>query len=528
MTLEGAEPFRPDWLQGLSATGSVRLMPAGSGLSIAGQLGVQLAGGRWTIAHALESTTGRAAVSGEVSGRMRPGASGGVDSTLSGRSRLRLDELRALLPLLQQAGVHLPPPIDDRISGSLDASVEPQGTIASPRVLATLSGRAIRVADFPAADLDSTLTIDRRAIRAQSLEARLGPTRLVASGEYTWQGQIDTEFAATADDLDALARAFEVTGLAVAGSALLEGSLQGDVRSPRALGHLTTQHLSIDDTPIGALDATLDLAGRQLNIDARAIDLNVQLQGGLDTREPFAYKAVATLDRTSIPQLLPNSMRQSIPVTDGAVTATVRAQGTLRRPLEGAGEIALRSLDVVFSGVPIHLEAPATVSMGPDAIEATPVQLRVGRETQVRLQGTLARDEPREGLEVHLDGTLSELIEFAAPSLPDWPLGADASRIDLDVRVRGTLRAPAPSGTLTLRAAALRYGDRPPLTDLTLEARIERAQIALESLAATWQGARAARRRRRSAPDDRAGAAARRQGRKPGGLAFDMAGVAAE
>ncbi len=490
VTLEGAPPFRPDWRQGLAASGSVRLMPAGSGLSIAGQLGVQLDGGRWTIAHALESGTGRAAVSGELSGRLHPGASDGIDSTLSGRSRLRLDELRALLPVLQQAGVHLPPPLDEQISGALDALVESRGTIASPRVVATLSGRAIRVATFPPGDLDSTLAIDLGAVRAQHLEARLGPTRLIASGEYTWQGQVDTQFAATADDLDALARAFEITGIALAGSARLEGTLQGDVRSPRALGHLTAQQLSIYDTPIGLLDAKLDLTGRQLSIDARAVDLDVQLQGGVDTREPFAYQAVATLDRTSIPQLLPTSVRHSIPVTDGTVTATVRAQGMLRRPLEGAAEIALRSLDVVVSGVPIHLDAPATVSMGPDVIEATLVELVVGRETQVRLQGTLARDEPGEGLEVHLDGTLSELLEFAALRLPDWRIGAEASRINVDVRVGGTLRAPAPAGTMTLRAAALRYGDLPPLTDLTLEARIERSRIALDSLAATWQGAR--------------------------------------
>jgi hypothetical protein len=128
--------------------------------------------------------------------------------------------------------------------------------------------------------------------------------------------------------------------------------------------------------------------------------------------------------------------------------------------------------------------------MGPDIITATPVQLRIGRETQVRLQGELALDEPRQGLQVRLDGTLSELVEFAAPSFPDWRIGADASHINLDVRVGGTLRSPAPAGTVTIGAAALRYGDLPPLTDLTLEARIERSQIALESLAATWQDAR--------------------------------------
>ncbi len=137
-------------------------------------------------------------------------------------------------------------------------------------------------------------------------------------------------------------------------------------------------------------------------------------------------------------------------MTDGTVTATVRAQGVLRRPLESAGEVTLRSLDVVVSGVPIHLDAPATVSMGSDIITATPVQLRVGQADAGATAGELARDEPREGLEVRLDGTLSELFELAAPSLPDWRLGADDSRINLDVRVGGTLRAPAPAGTMTL------------------------------------------------------------------------------
>ncbi len=191
-------------------------------------------------------------MSGVVSGRLRPGASDGIDSTLSGKSRVRLDDLRALVPLLQQAGVALPPPIDDRISGSLDAWLEPRGTIAAPRMLATLSGRAIRVADFPAGDLDSTLTIDRRAVQARSLEARLGTTRLVASGEYTWQGQIDMKFAATADDLDALARAFEATGVVVAGSAAARRLSAGRRSIAACAGHISRRISSLSTTPQSA------------------------------------------------------------------------------------------------------------------------------------------------------------------------------------------------------------------------------------------------------------------------------------
>ena len=105
VTLEGAPPFRPDWRQGLTANGSVQLMPAGSGLSIAGQLGFHLDRGRWTIAHALQSTTAHAAVSGEVSGRMRPGASGGLTRRCRGDHAFDSTSFARLLPVLQQAGV---------------------------------------------------------------------------------------------------------------------------------------------------------------------------------------------------------------------------------------------------------------------------------------------------------------------------------------------------------------------------------------------------------------------------------------
>ena len=115
----------------------------------------------------------------------------------------------------------------------------------------------------------------------------------------------------------------------------------------------------------------------------------------------------------------------------------------------------------------------------------------IGRETQVRLQGELALDEPREGLQVRLDGTLSELcrVRRTQPSrLADWRSTPRAS-ISMSVWA-GTLRAPAPAGTVTIGAAALRYGDLAAADGSDARGAHRAAQIALESLAATWQGAR--------------------------------------
>ena len=487
--LTGAGPRGSDWLRRLSAQGSVRMRPLGAGASVAGQMGVNVDNANWTITHALRSTTGQASLSGQISGRIRPGASNETDSTLTGRSQLRLEDVAAVKPLLQQAGVDLPPALDERIGGSIEASIDARGTVASPRALATVRGRDIQVAEFPSGDLESTIAIDRQRVRAESLEARFGDTKLAASGSYMWQGQINTRFAITADDLGALARAFDATGVSLIGAATLEGSVEGDVRSPRSRSILTAQRLSIDGTPIGALSATLDLADRRVNVEARATDLNAQLRGDVDTREPFAYRAEAVMNNTSIPALLPMSQRSSIPISDGAITANVRARGVLRRPLQSTGDVNLQNVHALVSGIPILLESPATVAIGPELVTATPMHLRAGKETHLRLRGALARTESREGLEVQLDGTLSDLLELAATSIPDWQLGADG-RINMDVRIGGTIRALEPAGTIALQANTFRYADLPPLMDVAAAARIERDQISLQSLTATWQQAK--------------------------------------
>jgi outer membrane protein assembly factor BamA/autotransporter translocation and assembly factor TamB len=488
LALDGADPFAAGWLQHLTAQGSVALKSLGSGAAVSGQIGIQLANANWTIAHALQSATGRASLSGQASGRIRSEASSDFDSTLAGRSRLRLDDLAAARQLLLQAGVDMPPSIE-RISGSLEASIEPGGTIASPRAVATLSGHAIQVAEFPPAELAATIALDRRQAHAQSLEATLGRTRLAASGSYTWEGQIKTRFVLTADDLDALAKAFDPGSMPIAGAATLEGSVEGTVESPRSRSTLTAERLSIDGTPVGTLSATLDLADWRLAIDARAPDIAAELRGDVDTREPFAYRAEARLNKTSVPALVPVSQRPSIPITDGTISADLRAHGDLRRPLESTGDLNLQDLSVSVSGIPIVLDAPARVAIGPDVITATPILLRAGKATQLHLRGALARTGSREGLEVRLDGTLSDLLEMAATTVPDLRLGADG-RINMDVRIGGTIEAPDPSGTISLQASAISHADLPPLTDVALAARIDRGQISLQSLTASWQQAK--------------------------------------
>ena len=180
--LEGAQPFAPDWLERLTVAASGRLIPTGAGLSVDGRFGLQLRSGQWRIDHDVRSSAASAHVSGAVSGAILRSADAGFATTLSGLSRARFDRIGALAAVLQEAGLALPPPLDAQSSGTIEATVEPRGTLAAPRVLVVATGRSIRLGDLPEGELDADIRIDRRAVLAQSLEARVGTTRLEASG----------------------------------------------------------------------------------------------------------------------------------------------------------------------------------------------------------------------------------------------------------------------------------------------------------------------------------------------------------
>ncbi|HEV8233941.1 MAG TPA: translocation/assembly module TamB domain-containing protein, partial [Gemmatimonadaceae bacterium] len=169
---------------------------------------------------------------------------------------------------------------------------------------------------------------------------------------------------------------------------------------------------------------------------------------------------------------------------------TIKSEGTLKRPWDSSAELALRAFDGKVSGVPIVLDAPATVSVAPEAFTTSALALRIGEQTHVQLSGTLGVNAVRDGLSVHAEGPLSDLLAMAAPAIPDTPIEALESKVSVDLHIGGTLLAPQPSGTLTLAAASLRYADQPPLTDVAVDARIEATRVAVQSIAANWLGAR--------------------------------------
>ena len=339
----------------------------------------------------------------------------------------------------------------------MELRIDPRGTIAAPALIATLSGRGIRVPRIDdAGELDSTLAINRRALNVESIEVRLGRLRVNASGEYTWRGQVEGQFEANADDLSALAAALDLADASVAGSAAVKGSVHGTVQSPRSEGQLTARNVSAYGVVVGPVTARLRLDQGRAHVDADVPDLEARVTGAVDTREPFSFEAEIDLDRSPLSTLLSAPQTRHLQA-GGTIAATLRARGAIARLADTAGDLELRGLDATLAGVPIALDTRAVVSFEPDALSATPLLVRVGRETVVRLQGALSAKGALTGIDVQVESAIADLLSLAAPALPELPIEAGTSRVKLDLHVGGTLATPQPSGTLALEAASLGY-----------------------------------------------------------------------
>ncbi len=319
-TLDGIARSDSDWPGRVQAEGSTRLSARGNGLSLTGTANLTLRSGSWSLPHALSSSTGRASVDGVVTGQLTPGAD---DSTLSRGTRLRVDDLAAIVPILRQAGVSLPPRLVERVAGRMTAAITLSGTATRPNVSATIAARGLQAGEIPATDLDAVLEITRRALRARTLEARLGATSLTASGEYAWTGAFDASFDAKANDLDQLMRSFALSGVSLAGTARFAGTASGSVQSPRAQATLAANGVSVDGTPVGAVNATLTFANNSVHTAAEAPEIALRADVRLDAREPYAYQADAIFDRTAIPALVPARLRERININEGTIAGRV-------------------------------------------------------------------------------------------------------------------------------------------------------------------------------------------------------------
>jgi outer membrane protein assembly complex protein YaeT len=490
----------PAWSR-LRAAATTTLQPAqnahGTGsLALSGRADLQLDRGQWSLRHAIQVAQARADLVGTSTGRLTARV-GHLRSTLGGRSRLRMADVGALLPLLQTAGVALPPDAVEGAAGSMLAMIDLAGTLEAPRAEIELALRDLRTRLLPhATSLDARLAVDANGVLLQQVLASSGATSLQASGRYPWRGPFDARVDLRQTDLSAIVTQFRLP-VAVTGSARLEGTVSGTLLGNtwrgRAVLALSARDLTVDHVPIGVLTATATLpldSAAAMMVDAIAPDIGARAQVEIVNGAGYPVSAAITVDHDDIGALIPVRHRQQVGDLSGRLSATARGSGLLSEPAGIRGRIDLRRLDVVARGTRLVLAAPGSITLAEDRIAVDTLDLRVGDRTRITAGGQLGVAPLHGPLRFHLAGPVSELIAIGARTTGAEPAAVRGDgTATLDLTVEGTLGHPLPTGSLVIRSPSLGYGPVALVTSLAVDAVIDPTIITLRSLSAEWQGA---------------------------------------
>ena len=206
--------------------------------------------------------------------------------------------------------------------------------------------------------------------------------------------------------------------------------------------------LSVDGVDLGATNATFALAGNRLHVQASAPALAIVARADVDTLEPYHYQAETRLEGARIAALVPPRVRERVAVSEGIVTGTLRARGTLRQPLPAAADVSLdrstRSSTALASSWRRRRR-----SSGRRAGRRGEPRSCASEEARARLAGSLGAEPGRDQLRLTADSPLSELVALAGPLLPadarlvaDGTLATDLSSAERSARPSRTARSP--------------------------------------------------------------------------------------
>ena len=480
----------------VSADATTTLVPpaqttGSESLSLSGSADLHFDRGQWSLRHTLRLPRHDADLTGQATGRLLQGP-GALRSTLGGRVRARAADIGVLPPLLVAAGVRLAPDATEGLHGSMDATIDLDGTTESPRARIAAGFRTLRAATLPkAADVHAVLTADMTGMHATEVRATAGSSSLDASGRYSWRGALDAKFDWTEGNLSDLA-SFAGSPVPVGGSATVAGIVSGYSNALHAVVTASASELTVDQVPVGALtaNATLDLSERGLmKIDAVAPDAGARATLDIVNRTRYPVSGEISIAHPDVAKLVPARYRDQIGNMSGQIRATAHGAGQLADLTTLRGRVDVAQLDLMWRGTRVALASPGSVAIGDDGLVADTVDLRIGQRTRATLSGQLGVSQAQRALQLHLEGPLSELADIGARSAGTPPVNFRADgTATLDLAVRGTMEHPLPVGTLTVRSPSLAYGAMPAATDLTLDASIDPTLITLRALTGRWQG----------------------------------------
>jgi translocation and assembly module TamB len=362
-------------------------------------------------------------------------------------------------------------------TGPLNASAQIKGTLAAWRATGRVEAPALAWASssIPAVrDLSVGFEATPERIEVPSLRASVLDAAVSARGNWRWAGGGEIEAAAGGVDLARLPGVPE--DLRVAGRA--RASVGATVRDGRVngSGRVVAERLAVGGWALGPATADVTLNDSALNGDVKLPDARIAAtaQGRLDG--VIAARVTATDVEIGPP------LRHLRPDVFADVNGRVTALATLEVPARDP-----RATRGLLRVEPVRLETMGErwEGRGPILIRREPGRLTIERLELAGRLGT-ATAEGRLDDSGTLEGSVRGEIPLALLAVLRKDIRDASGRMNVDVRVGGTLAKPALLGRGTISGGLLAVRDLPfVIRDMEGRLAFSPARVRLEELKAT-------------------------------------------
>lgn len=362
-----------------------------------------------------------------------------------------------------------------RVAGPLKAAATLGGTFDAYTLDTTITGSALTWAGQTIDSANAKAVVTPDALDVTSLELRQGAGVLDGRVRYAWEtGAYDASLKG--DRLSWQGALLAPNDTQAVFSMQFDGT--GTTAQPRGQGRVDFSLTGGDaGTLIGAGEMTADLMGDQARLVVRLPSIGALVNADVATASPYDYKATAVLDRLELARLAPllDAVESEIL---GFASGTVTASGRLADARDRVAIVNLTALDAGIGGVPVSLNAPATVVLRGDDVTLKDLSIRIGAgrltasgEWNTKLDGAF---------QGQFIGEFQDAIRMGRAM--GVPVTLDGSGpLSLDLRSNGSRAGTL--ATLSLKGGTFNWGGGPQaVTNLNVEAVLQGESLSVSRL----------------------------------------------
>jgi autotransporter translocation and assembly factor TamB len=349
---------------------------------------------------------------------------------------------------LEDAAPWLPPAL--RGSGPLNATAQIKGTLAAWRARGNLASSGLTWPSVPAArDVSIDFDVTPERIEVPALRATVLDAPLSAKGRWRWAGGGDVEAAASGVDLSrlpGLPERLRVEGRArvSVGAVLRDGRVTGS-------GRAIAERLGLGGQALGpgTAEVTFDDSAVKGDLKLPEARIAATAQGRLDG----VINAQASATDFEIGPVLKELRPDLFGDVTGRLTVAATVEVPARDPRASRGLARLEPVLLQMAGERWEARGPILIRREPGRITLEHLELagRLGTATAVGWSDDSGR----------IEGTVRGQVPFALLKALRSDVRDASGRLDLDVRVGGTVTQPALAGRGTVSGGLLAMRDFP-------------------------------------------------------------------